>query len=65
MEKPLMRSLKDSRSGILQTTVSLQWHLFEGRGGEAHNEAQKVSSTRRVLEAKMQPVLNSQESPSR
>jgi hypothetical protein len=38
--------------------------LFEGRGGEAHTEAQKVSARRRVLEAKRQPVLNSQESPS-
>jgi N-terminal domain of reverse transcriptase len=46
-----------------EANSSLQWHLFEGRGGEAHNEAQKVSSTKRVLEAKKQPVLNIQWSP--
>jgi hypothetical protein len=45
--------------------AALQWHLFEGWGGEAHTEAQKVSATGRVLEAKKQPVLNSQESLNR
>ncbi len=28
---------------------ALQWHLFEGRGGEAHNEAQKASATNECL----------------
>jgi transposase, IS6 family len=40
--------------------MALQWHLFWRRGREAHNEAQKVSATGRVLEERKRPVLNIQ-----
>ena len=40
--------------------VSLQWHLFGRRGGEAQDEAQKTSAARRVLEERKRPVLKTQ-----
>jgi IS6 family transposase len=50
-------------NNLIEQDHPLQLHLFEGRGGEAHHEAQKASSTKRVLEAKKRPVLNIQWSP--
>jgi Domain of unknown function (DUF4158) len=41
------------------TTVALVW----GRGGEAHDEAQKASATGRVPEERKRPVLSIQWSP--